>query len=59
MGNFSEDPENFSLGSPREERFSENGLKLPHEDKSSPKVVTAPSSWTVDGLEIEYMPEGE
>jgi phage/plasmid-associated DNA primase len=59
---FSEDSENFSSEPPTQEGFWKNGSKVHLEEKSAPPAVTTPLSgqtWTVDGLEIRYMPEGE
>jgi len=44
----------------RVEGFSENGHNLSYLSPDTPEIVTTPLSWvTEDGLEIEYMPEGE
>jgi phage/plasmid-associated DNA primase len=40
---FSEDSAKVSEDAPREERFSENGEKVPPGAKSAPQVVTTPS----------------
>jgi hypothetical protein len=53
------DSTNLLGDAPREERFSENGHNLSHLSPDAPEIVTTPLSWEVDGLEIEYMPEGE
>jgi phage/plasmid-associated DNA primase len=42
-GHFSEDSAKVSEDAPREERFSENGEKVPPGAKSAPQVVTTPS----------------
>jgi hypothetical protein len=44
---------------PREERFSENGHNPTLPTLNAPEIVTTPLSWESDGLEIDYMPEGE
>jgi len=53
------DSAKVSTDSPREEGFSENGHNLTLPTLNAPEVVTTPLSWEEDGLEIEYMPEGE
>lgn len=49
----SENFQNSLEDSPHEEGFEKDRKKLRQE------VVTTPLSWETDGLEIEYMPEGE
>jgi putative DNA primase/helicase len=59
---FSEGNGNFSGQPPTQENFSENGKKVTVEEKvtvnGSPPPISG-QTWTVDGLEIHYMPEGE
>jgi phage/plasmid-associated DNA primase len=43
----------------REEGFSENGHNPTLPTLNAPEIITGPLSWEVDGMEIEYMPEGE
>jgi hypothetical protein len=54
-----EDSGNFSIDLPHEERFSENGSEVSPASPSVTDAFTAPHSWEEDGMEIEYMPEGE
>jgi P4 family phage/plasmid primase-like protien len=54
-----ENSENLFEDAPRVEGFSENGHKAAHPAQSGTPLVTTPLSWESDGLEIEYMPEGE
>jgi phage/plasmid-associated DNA primase len=56
MGHLGQDFSNVSTEPPTREGFSENELQVP---QVPPEVVTTPCSWESDGLEIEYMPEGE
>ena len=58
-GHFEEKSEDFPLDVPREERFSENGHEVSPTSRSVPHGFTTPHSWEEDGMEIEYMPEGE
>ena len=58
-GHIALDSAKVSTDGPREERFSENGRNVSLAPQSVPDVVTDPLSWESDGLEIEYMPEGE
>jgi hypothetical protein len=59
---FSEVNGNFSSEPPTQENFSEIGQKVTVEEKvtvnGSPPPISG-QTWTVDGLEIHYMPEGE
>jgi putative DNA primase/helicase len=59
QGRVDENSEKVSGIVPRVGGFSENGHNPTLTAQSDPEVVTAPLSWESDGLEIEYMPEGE
>jgi hypothetical protein len=58
-GQITPNSENFSEDTPRVERFSENGQDLSLLSPNPSDTVTTPLSWEEDGMEIEYMPEGE
>jgi putative DNA primase/helicase len=58
-GHFDENSEKISLSVPREGEFSENRPEVSRSSRSVPDVITTPLSWEEDGMEIEYMPEGE
>jgi hypothetical protein len=59
QGHFSEDSENFSTDGPPEGKFPEIEEKVTLVPQIDPAVLTGPTSWTFDGIEIDYMPEGE
>ena len=59
QGQITSDSAKVSEDAPREERFSENGHNLTLPTLNAPEIVTTPLSWEEDGMEIEYMPEGE
>jgi len=58
-GHISENSGKVVLDPPRVETLSENGQNVSLSSLSVPEVVTTPLSWEEDGIEIEYMPEGE
>jgi putative DNA primase/helicase len=59
QGRVDENSENLFGDATRVEGFSENGHNPTLSPQSDPEVVTTPLTWEADGLEIEYMPEGE
>jgi hypothetical protein len=59
QGRVDENSQKMSGIAPRVERFSENGHNPTLSVQSDPEIVTTPLSWEEDGMEIEYMPEGE
>jgi len=59
QGHFTPESTKVLGDAPRVERFSENGHKVTLSAPSDPEIVTTPLSWESDGLEIDYMPEGE
>jgi len=60
LGHDLENSENSSGNRIRVGDFSQNDEMVPQVPQRAPRAVTSPLSWeTEDGLEIEYMPEGE
>jgi putative DNA primase/helicase len=59
QGHFSSNLSKGPKDTPHEGTLRKNDEKVTLLPQSDPDVLTTPSSWTFEGIEIDYMPEGE